>query len=169
MWLKQYMKAVECAEKLVAMRPDNAEWYNKTGAALDALGIIKQAEEYYEKALKKDPVHLETINNLGSLLIAQKRYEEAETVLGQALASGYDIKNGKTYINIYFNLGVVFSLKQKPDKAAEYFLKVIDINPKDAVAHFLAGEQLLKLGEKQEGGMHINKARQLDPDNMKFH
>jgi protein O-mannosyl-transferase len=167
MWRKQYLKAAECAKKLVVMRPDNAEWYNKTGAAFDALGNIKQAEEYYRKALKQDPVHLETINNLASLLIAQKRYTEAEIVLGKALAS--KTGNGKTDVNIFFNLGVVFSLKQKPEQAVEYFFKVIDINPGDAVAHFLAGEQLLKLGEEQEGSKHINKARQLDPDNMKFH
>jgi protein O-mannosyl-transferase len=164
---KQYMKAVECAKKLVAMTPDNAEWYNKSGAAFDALGNIKQAEEYYRKALKQDPGHLKTINNLASLLIAQKRYNDAEIVLDKVLAS--KTKNGRTNINIYFNLGVIFSLKQKPEQAAEYFLKVIDINPEDAVAHFLAGEQLLKIGEKQEGSRHINKARQLDPDNMKFH
>ena len=75
----------------------------------------------------------------------------------------------KADANIFFNLGVVFSLKQKPEKAVEYFLKVIDINPGDAVAHFLTGEQLLKLGEEQEGKRHINKAMKLDPYNKNFH
>jgi protein O-mannosyl-transferase len=162
-WLKQYMMAVEFAKKQVVMRPESAEWYNKTGVAFDALGNSKKAEQYYKKALKRNVVHLETINNLGSLLIAQKRYNEAEIVLGKALSSG------KTDVNIFFNLGVVFSLKQKSEKAVEYFLKVIDINPGDAVAYFLAGEQLLKLGEKKEGKNYINMARQLEPGNVKFH
>jgi protein O-mannosyl-transferase len=166
---KQYMMAVRCAKKLVVMRPDSATWYYKTGAAFAALGNSKKAEQYYKKALKRNFVHLETINNLASLLIAQKRYEEAEIVLGQALASGFGVKNGKKYINVYFNLGVVFSLKQKPEKAVEYFLKVIDINPGDAVAHFLAGEQLLKFGEEKEANNYINMARHLEPGNVKFH
>jgi protein O-mannosyl-transferase len=163
MWQKQYMMAVECAKKLIVIRPDSATWYYKTGIALDALDNIKQAEEYYRKALKQDPVHLKTINNLGSLLISEKRYNDAEVVLCKVL------ELEKADANIFFNLGVVFSLKQKPEKAVEYFLKVIDINPGDAVAHFLTGEQLLKLGEEQEGKRHINKAMKLDPYNKNFH
>jgi protein O-mannosyl-transferase len=163
MWQKQYLKAVECAEKLVAMTPDNAEWYNKTGAAFDALRNIKQAEEYYRKALQKDVVHLETINNLASLLISQKRYNDAEIVLDKALASG------KTDANMYFNLGVVSSFQKDYDSAGKYFLKVVEFNPDDAVAHFLAGKELLKLGERTKGDKHIEKARQLDPENKKFY
>jgi len=163
MWQKQYLKAVECAKKLAAMAPDNSEWYNKTGAAFDALGDIKQAEQYYRKALKKDVVHLETINNLASLLISQRRYTEAEIILGKALSSG------KSNANIYFNLGVVSSFQKDYDSAAKYFLKVVEFNPDDAVAHFLAGKELLKLGEREKGDKHIAKARQLDPDNNKFY
>jgi protein O-mannosyl-transferase len=167
MWQKQYMKAVECAEKLVVMTLNNAEWYNKTGAAFDALGNIKQAEEYYRKALKKGIVHLDTINNLASLLISQKRYNDAEIILDKALAS--ETGNGKINADIYFNLGVVSSFQKEYDSAAKYFLKVVELNPDDAVAYFLAGKELLKLGERTKGDKHIEKARQLDPDNKKFH
>jgi tetratricopeptide (TPR) repeat protein len=106
---------------------------------------------------------LETINNLASLLISQRRYTEAEIILGKALSSG------KSNANIYFNLGVVSSFQKDYDSAAKYFLLVVGLNPDDAVAHFLAGKELLKLGESRKADKHIEKARRLDPDNKKFY
>jgi protein O-mannosyl-transferase len=193
----KYIEAANCGKKLILMRSGDAEWYYKTGSAFaaagkydasleyydkaielephytdafyntgvsfSALGLVKQAEQNYKKTLEIDPNYLKALNNLGSLLIAQEKYDEAEILLGTAL------KSEKEDINTCFNLGIVYSFKKKSDLAVKYFLKVVNFNPDDAVAHFLVGKELLKLGKKNDGNKHIMKARQLEPDNNKFY
>jgi protein O-mannosyl-transferase len=193
----QYGRAVTCGKKVIQRFPGNAGWHYKTGFVLaemkkheeaihyyqkaiylDAdftealyysgvsfseLGNEKKAEEYYRKVLKTNSVYVAAINNLGTLLIKKKDFDEARVLFEKA------INSGKNDVNIYFNLGVVFSLKKKPDQAVKCFFKVIDLNPEDAVANFLAGKELLKLGEKKDGKRYIQTARQLDPDNSNFY
>lgn len=160
-----YEKAARCGKKLVLFQPENARWYIMTGTAFEKLGIQGQerAEHFFHKAVEKDPLSIEAANNLASLLITGKKYAQAEAVLNKVLSAG------KTDANLFFNLGVAASLQKDPEQAAGYFLKVIDIQPEDAVSHFLAGQALLKLGDRKKGTMYVKKARQLDPDNRKFY
>jgi protein O-mannosyl-transferase len=161
--MKKHEEAIHYYQKAIYLDADFTEALYYSGVSFSELGDEKKAEEYYRKVLKIDSVHVAAINNLGTLLIKKKNFDEAQVLFEKA------INSGKNDVNIYFNLGIVFSLKQKPEKAVKCFLKVIDLNPEDAVANFLAGKELLKLGGKKDGKRYIQTARQLDPDNSNFY
>ncbi len=60
-------------------------------------GKLKEARALYEEVLKEDPANPLALNNLGAILVKEKKYREALKYLEQALprASGYKVAVNK--------------------------------------------------------------------------
>ncbi|MEE9219142.1 MAG: alkaline phosphatase family protein [Acidobacteriota bacterium] len=69
----------------------------------EARGDLAGAEDYFRQALRDAPGHLETLSNLGSLLIDAGRAQEAVLVLQQALE--HDVSHWQTRVNLVIGLG----------------------------------------------------------------
>ncbi|WP_190276477.1 tetratricopeptide repeat protein [Tsuneonella flava] len=67
--------------------PDADAWFNR-GVVEDAAGRIDRASLHYAQALRIDPRHHGSLNNLSDLLRRQRRYDEAWQRISQLLDAG---------------------------------------------------------------------------------
>ncbi len=89
---------------------------------LDEAAAVIQSAEIMAESSGKAIAHV--LNNKGILLTRQHRYDEAETVLTQALeATGLDNTHG--YATVYSSLGNLLFEKTDYDKALEFYKKAL--------------------------------------------
>ena len=147
---------------------------------------FKTAQIIYSEILKKNPNHLDSLNNLGSIFKnlgeddkAKNCYEKVITIepnypiayynLGNILKKKGELQKAischekaiaikKDYINPYINLGVIYQELQEDDKAKDYYEKVIEIDPNYSIAHNNLGNVLKKKGEHQTAISCFKKA-----------
>lgn len=89
------------------------------------------------------------------------RLDEAEKLFQQVLAS----PGGETGF-VHHNLGIVYQQRGNHAKAVEQFRKAIESRTSGAAPHALAGVSLLALGKSIRAVDHLEKAVELDPDNI---
>ena len=83
------------------------------------------AEKYYRRALSESNDATRILNNYGSFLYDQKRYEEASEYFQKA---GQDtMYQGRS--RVYENLGMTALKLNQPDKAKQYFQKALRLDP----------------------------------------
>ncbi len=102
------------------------------GSVCSLLGFWKQAEESYRKALLDWPDHVGLLNELFDALVAQKKYAEAEEVIGKSIRHG-----GETPL-ILRNDAAVLVHQKKLDEAKVVMFNCIAKFPNDMESrHFL--------------------------------
>jgi tetratricopeptide (TPR) repeat protein len=85
-----YDKALELARSWTASYPREAFAFNSLGLASNAFGERAEGVKALREAIRLDPRFTTPYANLGGALIALGRLDEAEAVVGDALARGYD-------------------------------------------------------------------------------
>ncbi len=120
-------------------------------------GQFGEAERDLRKLLRKAPTNLAVLNILAGVLIALKRFEEAEPHLKAALR--IDARSDATH----YNYGLVLKALGRPDEALSRFTEALRINPQNAeswnnrgVAHHDLRDYLAALAD-------LNKAAALAP------
>lgn len=118
-------------------------------AALYLLGFIYQgrrdydeAERYYLLTLEHEPEALEVRNNLGTLYLAEERWEDAEVVFRE-------LTRAPTYItpgHAHNNLGLALMRQGRTREAIEQFDMAIMFQPELCLAYANKGEALESLG-----------------------
>jgi tetratricopeptide (TPR) repeat protein len=73
----QYEAALEWCKKEIDRNPTNADAYSNAGRICLLLGQLKEAEEYFEKAIKLDEQNGEHYFDLGNIFFGQERYDDA--------------------------------------------------------------------------------------------
>jgi len=175
------------------LQPDNEKAYNNLGFALAESGRFEEAVSYYKKALQIYPEYAKAHNNLGVALAKQGHINKAIIHFSEALrlSPGYlkaeeNLKlarneqekiDQETYNNLYemilknpdnadahYNLGNLFLRQKKFDKAAEHFLKGINIRPDDENLHNNLGIAYVNTGDVNNAVVHFQKALQINPD-----
>ena len=69
--LHQYEEEIQCYDKIVGIKPDEAAWYNK-GFALGLLGRYSEAIDCYENLLEINPKDRDALEQKSLLLRKQK-------------------------------------------------------------------------------------------------
>ncbi len=184
--LGNYSKAIEMAERVIALNPSNAAAYNLIGSIQFEFGKHEEGLEYFVRAVSlglKD----ESSNNLNTVLA--KKIEEIEQRLKKTpndpnlffsaafayfhlgkypLAREYFNKN-LTYqtnnIKSLFFTGYCFLKESNPEKAIEYFKRVLDINPGHSEAHHLMGSAYFMMSDIDSSINSYRSSLTLDPDN----
>ena len=152
-----YSSAIENFMKAENIRKDDPKLYNAMGLAYMGKGLLKEAESYFEKALKLNPDYSEARNNLGVVLYQMRRYDEAirefERVLSDVLY--------KTPQQAYLNLGLVYFAKGEMRRALFYFKKAISIDPNFALAYANLGFTYFELKSYDEAEENLEQAKEL--------
>ncbi len=130
---------------------------NNLGAAYNAQGNSKKAEEFFDKALiiRKNVMGKthgdtgQTLNNLGTLYQENKEYNKAKLFLKQALKI-YQDREGKNHPNtagILNNLGAIYDDLKLYKKAEDMHKKALKIRQKSLIKnHPDIAESLNNLG-----------------------
>jgi protein O-mannosyl-transferase len=157
-----YDKAIVFFQKALNKNQNDFRIYYSMALAYMSKKDIDKAKIYYDKVLEINPKHSSALNNLGNIFMAQDEYFKAEKYFLEAV---YANKNN---VNAYYNLGVICSILKKNQCAVENFSKVLKIDPKDAISHFLIGKEFISMGERNKGMDHIKKAITINPENNEF-
>lgn len=97
--------------------------WNKIGIAWHNLGEMSLARSNYEHAVKVDKHYAEAINNLGTVLYAQKRYKTAISRYRQALAIAPD------RASFWSNLGTAYYSQGKFELMMQAYEKAFSLDP----------------------------------------
>jgi Tfp pilus assembly protein PilF len=114
--LKDYTKAIECADKVIAMDTDLlAKAYLLKGSALDYSGKPKDALSVFKKGIKKRPDYYSLYYSVALTSFNQKEYEQAEEALQSCL------KLNPLHVNSHYLMGVL-----KTDEKSKSMLALLN-------------------------------------------
>ena len=106
------------------VKPDSAEVLSNFGYALAQSGKPKEAIEYYDRVLAKDPNNVITHGRLALALAAMGSIDEAIEHCRIVLAARPDDAE------MHNNLGMLLQRQDKIDEAIECYKKALQIDPK---------------------------------------
>lgn len=104
-------------------------------------GRLDEAKVAYEKLLEAEPGNVEALNELGNVLFAMKKYDEAAKVFTQACR-----RDGKFALG-WYNLAHAYRKLDKKQDAAEAYRKYIALKPEDPDPYYGLGQSLKGLGD----------------------
>nr|XP_016946019.1 protein O-mannosyl-transferase TMTC1 isoform X2 [Drosophila suzukii] len=107
----------------------------------------RDEEQLFRSAISVNPP--KALGNLGSVLSAQGRYEEAELALRMALG------HRPTMADAHFNLGVVHQKQLNFSSAVPCFRRAIGLRPQLAVAYLNLGTSLIALGDHRREAISV--------------
>ena len=158
---KDYDKAIDAYQKAIELDPEDAKHHHALGAIYYMKGEYDAAIKLYKKAIELDPEDADYHGSLGrayqkksNLDLAVEAYKKAIELDPKYLRAYEGLKN--IYINqgrskrqeLYATLGMINFLKQKYDSAIKSLKKAIELNPKDAEAHYKLGMVYQEQGDK---------------------
>jgi tetratricopeptide (TPR) repeat protein len=109
-------------------RVDDALTHYNLGFVLTREGRLEDATVSYERALARDPNHLEARTNLAAVLTRRGKLDLASRELARVLDMDPENSGGHT------NLGLVLAQQGHFDRAAREFQEALRINPQQAEA-----------------------------------
>jgi spermidine synthase len=118
---------------------------------------LDDASGYFSELVTKHPDDLEAQSDLGTVLAALGRYDEA--IAHQKTA----IKLAPAAPGPYNNLGCTLAERGKPAEAMEYFSESLKRDPEFVDAHCNMGKALVSLGRLDEGVRHLTEAIRIMP------
>ncbi len=134
--------------------------YNNIGNAFMKLGMVKEAIENYQQALRIDPMSEVAHYNIGSLLGQQ----------GELNAAGYHlreaIKGHPDYVEARSNLGNVLMMQGDLKGAIEQFREVLKVNPALSKTRFNLALAFIKGGYFKEARDELEQFLKVEPDSV---
>ncbi len=153
----EYHKAIECYDKAIELKPDDAGAYNNKGIALYGLGNYQQAIECYDKAIALKPDDASAYYNKGNALYGLGNYQQAIEWFDKVIALKPDDAGA------YNNKGNALYGLGNYQQAIECYDKVIALKPDDAGAYNNKGNALYGLGNYQQAIECYDKALDNNP------
>ena len=146
------------ARGLLAQHEGLGILWKMLGAALFNQG--KDALAALQTAAKLQPRDPESQTNLGNVLRAQGRLDDAVSCHRRAIALKPD------YADAHNNLGSALRDSKRLSQAAASYGKAISIKPDFAMAHMNLGDTLLALGQFDEAAQSYRRVLQLRPESV---
>lgn len=153
--------AIDLIGRAIAIKP-RAAYYSNQGNAFKVRGEIDPALDAYRKALVLDPRYAEARYNLGVLLQAQEKYNEAITCYNAVLET--DEADRNCVARACNNLATILGLSLRYLEALGFALRAVDADPDFAEAHQSVAAFLAKLCDYEEVCAECDAALALKPD-----
>lgn len=103
----------------------NAEIFNNLGAIYAHKKESKEAQDFFIKAIGKNPDIVEAHNNLANLLLQKKDYNRAIEEYNKV------VEKEPNNIKALYNLGISYMNSKNYSKAREQWQKILAIKPED--------------------------------------
>lgn len=127
------------------------------GLSSRSRGALEAAAEYFEKALKADPDHVDANFQFGELLAAANKLNEAAAYLRRAIA-GDD-----RHLAARRALGKVLFLLGDERSALQVLEDAIERAPQDVETRYLIGAGYRRAGSANNAITHLQAALKIDP------
>ena len=138
--------ALKELQDVVRVQPDHADALNLIGLILySPLGKIDLAERTLLIALRANPYHVDALVNLGNILAARGRFDEAIAQYRKAIELA-PMKAGG-----YTNLGVLYQSMNKIEEANALYTAALTVEPDHANSHWNLATALLVTGDFERG------------------
>ncbi len=123
-----------------------ARVHGNLGKAYLDRGRYERAAAEFKRLIEIDPTFASAYNNLAVIYIDHlKDYREAEKYISASLAIYPDYPAG------YLNRGVIYLNQRRLRPAIENFRKVVELDPKNLLAHYNLGACYINLGDLYRG------------------
>ncbi len=119
---------------------------------------LEEADRFMQQAYNLRPDNYFSLVNYARILYREGHLDEASAMLDQVS------EENRTTTESYFNTrGLLAMAGEEYEKAIEYFLRAIDINPENYYVLNNLGLALIRTGDFQEAKTHLEKAVEQDP------
>jgi tetratricopeptide (TPR) repeat protein len=190
--LKQYIAAMEQAEVCLKIETDYSPALSVKAVALHLTWEPERASALYQQVLRANPRCVQTLMNLVTLSLQQKKYEEvrhwsselvsiqpenALALEGMAVAAFYrgDFENAHRYYEKltqlmpdqtehWLNLGTSLQKQSRIEEAAQAYAKACRVRPDSLNAHLYLGAALWKAGDLQAAAQTYETAAMRWPE-----
>lgn len=150
--------------KKIFTKLDNDSSYWAIKIVLGAIAIEENKDsiaiENFKYVTENANWNVDAWIRLGALYFDNKKYEEAEKILLQAIESFPD-----NYA-INFILGISLAQQSKNDEAVKYLKKAVELNPNDVNTISAYAYTLNQLKQDEEAILYLNKALSIDPNDV---
>jgi tetratricopeptide (TPR) repeat protein len=172
----QAQQARTSFEGAIAADPRDAGAYFQLGQTLQLLQDPAGARRAYEQAIAADRTRPEPYSSLAKLLAQageQEASAQAEADFKRWETFDQELKRRMMAVNqnpsdarALLALGEMYFAVQKWPEALEWFLKSLNIDPKDAHTHLYCGIVRRELEEYEAATNHLKEAEFLAPDSL---
>ncbi len=147
------------AKLAIEFSPKYAEAWNCRGLVEYHRGHLDLAVEYIKRAISYRDDFAEALNNLGAILMNERReYGAAEGLFRDAL----QVDPG--YVSARVNLGLCLLYEGKDAEARDHYLRCLELEPKACDCRMGLGVLALNRKDWAEARTHFEKHTQLCPD-----
>ena len=154
------------SEKCATCRAKLGEAYLKKGIKETDDAAKKtafaSAEEWFNKAIEIDPAQPDSYAGLASLYNTQQKFDEATKMSNKAIELMAAAPGGGDPAVVY-NQGVIFWNQGKVAEAKQMFAKVVELDPKNADAHYYYGMALVNEGKLPDAKKELEEYLKLAP------
>jgi len=157
----QNQQAVKIAALLSERNPKNMNLLNLLASSEIAAGDIKSATGHLEEILQSDSKYLPAMINLAKIDIATGRLEQARNRIEHAADKHPD----STLVMV--ERARLEEASGNPKDAVEMMRKAVAINERSVANNLYLGEMLIRLGQKEELQLHLQKMERLFPNNIR--
>ncbi len=170
--LDQFGKCIEVLNRGESLAKDaeKAKLYRLRGFAYSRSHKYPEAVSDLQAALQSRNGDWSEYAELGSAYYRLDRYEDAIQALSKVMSLKPDhAASAEMLGKCYFKKGYTALSTQQFPLAVELFRKTLELNPKDAYAHFNMAEALLFLKKYPEAEKALQSAITLNPQSMEAH
>jgi len=131
---------------------EDARIYLSLGLAHRVNGDLEAARDAYRTAIRLRPDYSEAWNNLGHVLVLERKIEEARAAFAKA------IEADPAHVNPYLGLTDLLMKTRKLEEAREWMEKVLSISEDDAAVQNVYGHFLERTGRIDQAIVAYRKA-----------
>jgi tetratricopeptide (TPR) repeat protein len=138
--------------------PGQAQSFYNVGIAYGKAHRFEKALQYYEKAIKENPLHFETYVNIGNIYARFNMNTEAEKMFKTSL------KINPFHAKAHFNLGHLYLKNKELTSAYKCYEKAFSLDPNYYLAYFYAGVVKEKMGDIEKAKTFYKKTLSINRD-----
>ena len=155
---KQYAEAAGFFVRAIKKAPNLPDPHRNLGTTLRFMGMPGPAELQLRAALALSPLDSRVLNELGALLLDEKRDGEAEDLFSASVRNSPNVF-------AYDFLGEIHVRGGSLSKAEQDFQAALDLDESDSNAHFGLGDVYRAVGRNSEAVRQYQAGLSKDPTN----
>jgi tetratricopeptide (TPR) repeat protein len=152
-----YSTSAQLYEQVITLEPSYPDAWNRLAYDYGKLGKPQKEENALRKALALDPAARWAHYNLGNVLMAEKRYDEAISEYQKEI----ETKSNNSLVHL--NLGRVYVLSDQPEKAIPELQTAATLMPTNPAVQFNLGLAYAKTGPPEKAAEALNRSVELEP------